>query len=66
MHFKKTAILFALALCIAATGCKQQQAGETKTESKGIVLAEVNGDKITDQDFYREQESLPPYLKPMT
>ncbi|MCM0080977.1 peptidylprolyl isomerase [Geomonas sp. Red32] len=65
MHFRKTAILLALALCVAVTGCKKE-AGETKKESSGAVIAEVNGEKITDQDFYREQENLPPYLKPMT
>lgn len=66
VHFKKTAALLALALCVAGTGCKQ--GGETKTEAgkKGVVLAEVNGATITDADFYKEQENLPPYLKPMT
>jgi peptidyl-prolyl cis-trans isomerase C len=66
VHFRKIAIL-ALALGVAATGCQKQsgstQTGETK---KGVVLAEVNGVSITDNDFYKEQENLPPYLKPMT
>lgn len=66
MHLKKTVSLIALALCVAgAFGCKQG----AKTEgggSKGAVLAEVNGAKITDADFYKELETLPPYLKPMT
>lgn len=66
MHFRKFAIL-ALALGVAATGCQKQsgtaQSGESK---KGVVLAEVNGVSITDNDFYKEQENLPPYLKPMT
>jgi peptidyl-prolyl cis-trans isomerase C len=66
VHLKKTATLLMLALCVAATGCKQQGAEGTKETKKGVVLAEVNGDKITDQDFYKEQETLPPYLKPMT
>jgi peptidyl-prolyl cis-trans isomerase C len=66
VHFRKTAALLALALCVAGTGCKQQ-GGEAKTEAKkGVVLAEVNGATITDADFYKEQENLPPYLKPMT
>lgn len=65
MHFRKTATLFVLALCVAGTGCKQQ-GGEAKKDGKGIVLAEVNGATITDTDFYKEQETLPPYLKPMT
>jgi peptidyl-prolyl cis-trans isomerase C len=53
---------------VAGTGCKQQVGSEAKkdAEKKGVVLAEVNGATITDADFYKEQESLPPYLKPMT
>ena len=66
MHFKKTATLLALALCVAGTGCKQQGGSEAKKDAKGVVLAEVNGTAITDADFYKEQENLPPYLKPMT
>jgi peptidyl-prolyl cis-trans isomerase C len=67
VHFRKTATLLALALCVAGTGCKQQAGGEAKKEAKsGVVLAEVNGATITDADFYKEQENLPPYLKPMT
>lgn len=67
MHFRKTATLLALALCVAGTGCKQQAGSEAKKESKGgVVLAEVNGATITDAEFYKEQENLPPYLKPMT
>ena len=67
MHFRKTAILLALALSVAATGCKQQDSEAKKEDGKqGVVLAEVNGVDITDTDFYKEQESLPPYLKPMT
>ena len=67
MHFRKTAILLALTLSVAATGCKQQGSEAKKEEGKkGIVLAEVNGVSITDSDYYKEQESLPPYLKPMT
>ena len=65
MHFRKTATVMALALCVAATGCNKE-GGESKGGSKGTVLAEVNGATITDTDFYKEQEALPPYLKPMT
>jgi len=65
VHFRKTATLLVLALCVAATGCKQEGATGAKKEG-GVVLAEVNGATITDTDFYKEQESLPPYLKPMT
>ena len=67
MPFRKTATLLALALCVAGTGCKQQAGSEAKKDAKsGVVLAEVNGATITDTDFYKEQENLPPYLKPMT
>jgi peptidyl-prolyl cis-trans isomerase C len=67
VHFRKTAILLALALSVAATGCKQQGSGAKKDDGKkSVVLAEVNGVTITDTDFYKEQDSLPPYLKPMT
>ena len=68
MYFRKTVTLLALTLCVAATGCKQQAGSEAKKDGgkKGVVLAEVNGATITDADFYKEQESLPPYLKPMT
>jgi peptidyl-prolyl cis-trans isomerase C len=66
VHFKKIATLLALALCVAGTGCKQQAGTEAKKDKGGVVLAEVNGVTITDADFYKEQENLPPYLKPMT
>jgi peptidyl-prolyl cis-trans isomerase C len=66
VHFRKTATLLALALCVAGTGCKQQAGSEAKQDKSGVVLAEVNGATITDADFYKEQENLPPYLKPMT
>lgn len=67
MHFSKTATVLVLALSIAAAGCKQQASTEAKKEAgKGIVLAEVNGTTITDNDFYKEQENLPPQLKPLT
>ena len=67
VHFRKTATLLLLAVCVAATGCKQQAGSEAKNDAgKGVVLAEVNGATITDSDFYKEQETLPPYLKPMT
>jgi len=67
VHLRKTATLLMLILCVAAAGCKQQAGSAAKADGKkGVVLAEVNGNSITDTDFYKEQESLPPYLKPMT
>lgn len=67
MHLKKIATLLALALMVAAAGCQKQSGSVATPEAKGgVVLAEVNGTSITDQEFYKEQENLPPYLKPMT
>jgi peptidyl-prolyl cis-trans isomerase C len=59
---------FAVILSIlAACGCASKSADSTrKTEQKGQVLAEVNGTNITTEDFKKEVEILPPYLKPMT
>lgn len=57
-----------LILCAAALfGCKQE-GGKAKTEGKkaGEVLAEVNGSTITVEDFRKEADNLPPYLRPMT
>jgi len=66
VHFRKTAIVLALTLSVAGTGCKQTGDATKDAGKNGVVLAEVNGATITDADFYKEQESLPPYLKPMT
>ncbi|RII29197.1 MAG: peptidylprolyl isomerase [Geobacter sp.] len=56
-----------LVLCIAvACGCNGKTGtGESKGSSGGKTLAEVNGNVITTEDFKREVENLPPYLKPM-
>ncbi|UFS72003.1 peptidyl-prolyl cis-trans isomerase [Geomonas sp. RF6] len=68
MRAKRTVACLALALVVAAgAGCKKEEGGAKKEEAKGtVVLAEVNGTKITDADFRHETENLPPYLKPMT
>ncbi len=52
---------------IALFGCTSKN-GEPakKSEPKGQVLADVNGGIITTEDFKKEVEILPPYLKPMT
>ena len=58
----------AVSLCLLATfGCtsKNAEVGK-KAEQKGQVLAEVNGTAITTEDYKKEVELLPPYLKPMT
>jgi peptidyl-prolyl cis-trans isomerase C len=48
-------------------GCKSQgpSAEAGKKEHTGQVLAEVNGAVITTDDFKKELEILPPYLKQM-
>lgn len=61
--FRLAAATIALA---ALVGCGQKQAGEAKKETKsGPVLADVSGTPITVDEFKKEVENLPPYLKPM-
>jgi peptidyl-prolyl cis-trans isomerase C len=59
----------AVTLCLVAmVGCSKSQgpaAEAGKKEQKGQVLAEVNGAVITTDDFKKELEILPPYLKQM-
>lgn len=69
MHIPTTFKTLTLTLCLAALcGCAPKQGGETgkSAKSAGQVLAEVNGAIITTDEFKREIEALPPYLKPMT
>ncbi len=52
----------------ALVGCGQKQAVEVKKEQtakSGQVLADVSGTPITVDEFKKEVENLPPYLKPM-
>lgn len=63
-RFIKTACLVAAVAVMAGCNPKTPTAG--KKESGGQVLAEVNGTVITTEDFKKELETLPPYLKPMT
>ncbi len=58
--------LAAVAIALVALAGCQKQAGEAKKETKsGPVLAEVSGTNITVDEFKKEVENLPPYLKPM-
>ena len=58
-----TAIALSLAALVA---CQSKPAQESKKAQKGgQTLAEVNGGVITTEDFKKEVETLPPYLKPM-
>ncbi len=52
-------MILALSLC----ACKPAPTEKAKTT--GTVLAEVNGNAITTDDFKAEIDKLPPYLKPM-
>jgi peptidyl-prolyl cis-trans isomerase C len=57
-----TAIALSLAALVA---CQSKPAQESKKSPKGgQTLAEVNGGVITTEDFKKEVETLPPYLKP--
>lgn len=56
----------AVTLClVAVAGCKPKGTEIGKKEQKGQVVAEVNGVAITTEDFRKELELLPPYLKQM-
>ena len=66
---RKAISMTILALSVATlVGCNAKPGTEGAKESKstGQVLAEVNGSVITTDDFKKELENLPPYLKPMT
>ena len=68
MHIRSAISVTALALGLAAlAGCNTKTGGDTaKGQPTGQVLAEVNGSVITTDDFKKEVDNLPPYLKPMT
>jgi peptidyl-prolyl cis-trans isomerase C len=52
-----------LALLVGCQSRSSQEGGATA--KKGEALAEVNGGIITVEDFKKEVEALPPYLRPM-
>ncbi len=52
-------MVLALALCACKPATTQQE------KKEGKVLAEVNGHVITTDDFRKEADRLPPYLRPM-
>jgi peptidyl-prolyl cis-trans isomerase C len=68
MLYKGNVRCAVVALCLLAlAGCNAKNAEVSKKgEPKGQVLAEVNGSVITTEDYKKEVEILPPYLKPMT
>ena len=58
--------LAAVTIALAAlAGCGQKKAGEAGNSKSGPVLADVSGTSITVDEFKKEVENLPPYLKPM-
>jgi peptidyl-prolyl cis-trans isomerase C len=56
-------IIAPLILTLSLVACKSQGTGDAKKDSK--ALAEVNGTVITAEEFKKEAEMLPPYLKPL-
>lgn len=56
-------VLVTMLLALALFACKPGTNGEGK--SGGTILADVNGNAITTEDFKNEVDRLPPYLKPM-
>ena len=67
MHNRNRVKAALLILCITvACGCNGKTGSEgSKGASGGKTLADVNGTVVTTEDFKREVENLPPYLKPM-
>lgn len=70
MTFGRLSMVFVLSALIASTGCStkkdESKAPSTSPEKSGPVVAEVNGAAITLDEFKKEIDNLPPYLKPMT
>jgi peptidyl-prolyl cis-trans isomerase C len=63
---KSLAVIVACTALFSGCGAKKGEEGQKPAKSTGEVLAEVNGMTITTDDFKKELENLPPYLKPMT
>jgi peptidyl-prolyl cis-trans isomerase C len=61
--FAATAVALSLALLVGCQSKSSQDGGATA--KKGQTLAEVNGGIITVENFKKEVETLPPYLRPM-
>ncbi len=57
-------VLATMLLAFSLFACNKPATTE-QGKSDGTVLAEVNGNVITTQDFKNEADRLPPYLKPM-
>jgi peptidyl-prolyl cis-trans isomerase C len=57
-------VLATMLLAFSLFACNKPATTE-QGKSEGTVLADVNGNVITTQDFKNEVDRLPPYLKPM-
>lgn len=63
---KISVVLVASCLALtAACGGKKGAEGDKGAKATGQVLAEVNGTVITSDEFKKELDNLPPYLKSM-
>lgn len=58
-------IILVAATAIMMAGCGKEKQGETRVEAKpkGEALAKINDKVITMEEFNKEQEKLPPYIK---
>jgi peptidyl-prolyl cis-trans isomerase C len=59
-----TAVALSLALLVGCQSKSSKEEGSTPKKT-GQTLVEVNGAIITTDDFKKELENLPPYLRPM-
>jgi len=62
-YLNASRVLVPMLLAVGLFACKPATNEQGKVD--GTVLAEVNGNVITTQDFKNEVDRLPPYLKPM-
>ena len=59
-----TVVALSLAMLVGCQSKSSKEEGVTPKKG-GQTVAEVNGDIITTDDFKKEVENLPPYLRPM-
>ncbi len=60
----RTAIwIGAFAVCASSVGCRSHTAAETDDAETDAVLAEINGQALTQRDFERSQAWLPPFAR---
>lgn len=59
---KLRSMLVLLSAAVVITACNKTPSGDTPAKT-GAVLAEINGARITADDFKRQQDALPAYAK---